>query len=204
MKRAREYRAMARETLGHDLFGSKWLWALLVLFLESLLLGLVSATIIGAIVSVILVGPLTFGLIRIFLRIARKEDDQADINYLFDGFKEKFSESFITSLLVGIFTFLWSLLLIVPGIIKSYAYSASMYLVHERNMEGTQAITESRKLMYGHKWQAFCLDLSFIGWYIVGFLCLGVGVLWVDAYHAAAKVHFYEDILAKQEVIDVE
>ena len=56
-------------------------------------------------------------------------------------------------------------------------------------------ITASRKLMKGHKWQLFVLDLSFIGWYIVGMLCFGVGVLWVQAYHEVARAEFYNSLV---------
>ena len=195
MKRARDYRRDARETLGHDIFGPKWMYALLIILVNGLLVGALSA--IGAgILGILISGPLSYGLIAVFLRITRNEDEKANIEHLFDGFKEKFGESFVTSLLVFIFTFLWSLLLIIPGIIKSYAYSASMYLVRERNLEGTDAITESRKLMNGNKWRLFCLDLSFIGWYLLGILCFGIGVLWVNPYHEAARTHFFDDLLS--------
>ena len=54
-----------------------------------------------------------------------------------------------------------------------------------------QCLDESQKMMKGHKGQLFCLDLSFIGWYIVGMLCLGLGVLWVYPYHHVARTEFY-------------
>ena len=196
MKRARDYRAEARETLGHGIFHRKWMYALLVLLVEGLLLGAVSATGVGAIISLLIAGPLSYGVIHIFLRIARKQDETADIGQLFEGFKGKFGETFVVALLNFIYVFLWSLLLIIPGIIKSYAYSASMYLVHERDLEGNDAITASRKLMKGNKWRLFCLDLSFIGWYILGILCFGIGVLWVNPYHEAARTHFFDDLLS--------
>ena len=83
----------------------------------------------------------------------------------------------------------------IPGIIKSYAYAATMYLVHEQDLAGNEAITASRKLMKGRKWKLFCLDLSFIGWYIVGFLCLGVGVIWVNTYRQMARTLFFEEAM---------
>jgi len=202
MKRAREYRALARETLGHSIFGTKWMYALLAYLVCSLLLGAISAVGVG-ILGLLVAGPLSYGLISVFLRIKRNEDEKADVGHLFDGFKDKFGESVVTILLSEIFIFLWTLLFIIPGIIKSYAYSAAMYLVRERNLEGNEAITESRKLMKGNKWKLFCLDLSFIGWYIVGLLCLGVGVLWVHTYHEAARTHFMEDILNNQIIVEV-
>ena len=199
MKKAREYRAAARETLGHSIFGTKWMYALLAVLVYSLLLGAVSALGVG-ILGLLISGPLAYGCVSVFLRIKRNEDEKADMSRLFDGFKEKFGESVVTALLETLFLFLWSLLLIIPGIIKSYSYAATMYLVRERNLQGNEAITESRKLMNGKKWKLFCLDLSFIGWYIVGMLCLGIGVLWVETYHEAAKTHFIEDVLSEKAI----
>ena len=63
-------------------------------------------------------------------------------------------------------------------------------------MEATQCITESRRIMSGNKMRLFLLDLSFIGWYIVGALCFGIGTLWVNAYHQMARANFYEDLCA--------
>ena len=201
MKRAKDYRKLARETLGHAIFGTKWIYALLAFIVYILVLSVVSALGVGFI-GLLITGPLSYGLTTVFLRIKRNEDEKADVSRLFDGFKEKFGETVITALLEEIFIFLWTLLFIIPGIVKSYAYSASMYLVHERNLQGNEAITESRKLMNGNKWRLFCLDLSFIGWYIVGLLCLGIGDYWVYTYHQAARIHFFEDLLNKTEVIE--
>ena len=201
MKKAREYRKYARETLGHDIFGTKWMYALLAYLVCSLLVGAVSALSVG-ILGILVLGPLSYGIISVFLRIKRNEDEKAEVVHLFDGFKDKFGESFVAALLMDIFIFLWTLLLIIPGIIKSYSYSATMYLVRERNLEGTEAITESRRLMNGKKWKLFCLDLSFIGWYFVGLLCLGIGALWVHTYHEAAKAHFFDDVLNEEKVIE--
>ena len=200
MKRAREYRKESRELLGHELFGAKCMWALLMLLIVS---GIVSAA-AGAtcgIAALVVGGPLEYGCIRVYLRVVRHEDEHAQIKHLFSGFNGKIGQTFVVELLIYIYTLLWSLLLIIPGIIKSYAYAASMYIVHEKDLSGNEAITASRKLMKGRKWKLFCLDLSFIGWYIVGFLCLGVGVLWVQTYHTMAKTLFFEDALKEGEIV---
>jgi len=194
MKKAREYRSESRELLGHKLFGSKWMWPLLLLMIASAAISVASAATWG-IAAFVVAGPMGYGLISVFLRVVRKQDEHAEIRNLWDGFKGKFGQSLVVELLQCIYVFLWSLLLIIPGIIKSYSYAASMYYLHEQGLEGNEAITASRKLMKGRKWKLFCLDLSFIGWYIVGFLCLGVGVLWVETYHTMAKTLFFEDAL---------
>ena len=201
MRKAREYRKEAREHLQGGLFGNKFLYAVLVILVAGALEAVLIATGVGAIAAVIFLGPIIFGTITIFQRVIRKEDEHADLNHLFDGFKEKFGPSAVTSLLEFVFTLLWLLLFIIPGIVKSYSYAASMYLVRAGKCEGNDAITESRKLMKGHKWELFCLDLSFIGWYLLGMLCLGFGILWAEAYHQVAKVEFFEDLL-KEPVVE--
>ena len=215
MKRARDYRKNARDLLGNNIFSDKWIYCMLIVLIVSAILGIFSGAttrihrwigpMVGSIISILISGPLSFGLVRVYLRFVRGEDEKADIARLVDGFSSKFMESFVLSLLVFLYTFLWSLLFVIPGIIKSYSYSASMYLLHEKNLEGNDAIDESRKLMDGNKWRLFCLDLSFIGWYIVGLLCLGVGVFWVQAYHNTARTKFFDELLSGQpNVIDIE
>ena len=200
MKRAREYRKESRELLGHELFGSKWMWALLMLLIVSGIVSAASGATCG-IAALVVAGPLEYGCIRVYLRVVRKQDEHAEIKYLFDGFKGKIGQTFVVELLEYIYIFLWSLLLLIPGIIKSYSYAATMYLVHEKDLKGNEAITASRRLMKGRKWKLFCLDLSFIGWYIVGLLCLGVGTLWVQTYHTMAKTLFFEDALNEGEIV---
>ena len=93
----------------------------------------------------------------------------------------------------GLFIFLWSLLLFIPGIVKAYAYSMVYYVKADHPEYGwRECLDESQRLMTGHKWEKFVLDLSFIGWGIVGSLCLGVGTLWVMTYMAATEAQYYE------------
>lgn len=203
MKKAREFRKEARQVLEGGIFGSKFLYALLAILIVTLVEALVTATVVGSIITIVASGPIACGLISVLLRIVRKEDEKADMNHLIDGFKNHFGDSFVSSLLVTIYTFLWTLLLIIPGMIKTYSYSATLYLVNERGLEGNAAITESRRLMKGKKWKLFCLDLSFIGWYLLGLLCLGVGVIWAQTYHEVARTVFFNDLLNEVEVVDV-
>jgi len=196
MKKAKEYRALAREDLQHGIFSTNWLYALLIVILVYAISAGLAATGIGAIIGIIISGPISLGVISVFLKFARKEDERPELSHLLDGFKDnKLGDSVVTNLLATLYLFLWSLLFTIPGIIKSYSYAASIYLVREKGLKGNEAITESRKIMNGNKWRLFCLDLSFIGWYIVGALCLGVGVFWVDAYREVARAHFFDDLL---------
>lgn len=94
-----------------------------------------------------------------------------------------------------IYIFLWTLLLIIPGIIKSYSYALTPYiLVEHPEMSANEAIEESMRLMEGHKFDLFYLQLSFIGWAILSILSLGLGFFWLIPYQMTAQAAFYRDI----------
>ena len=102
----------------------------------------------------------------------------------------------------SIFIALWSLLLVVPGIVKAYSYSMSYYIQQEDKSKDWKAcLDESRQMMDGYKGRLFCLDLSFIGWYIVGALCFGVGTLFVAPYHRMARANFFMALSAERETV---
>lgn len=98
-------------------------------------------------------------------------------------------------ILSTIYIFLWTLLLIIPGIIKSYSYALTPYiLVEHPEMSANEAIEESMRLMDGHKFDMFYLQLSFIGWAILSILSLGLGFFWLIPYQMTAQAAFYRDI----------
>lgn len=98
-------------------------------------------------------------------------------------------------ILSTIYIFLWTLLLIIPGIIKSYSYALTPYiLVEHPEMSANEAIEESMRLMDGHKFDLFYLQLSFIGWAILSILSLGLGFIWLIPYQMTAQAAFYRDI----------
>jgi uncharacterized membrane protein len=145
----------------------------------------------------LLLMPLGWGLSIIFLDVARSKE----FNYgvLFDGFKD-YVRIFLTLLLQGIYTFLWSLLLIVPGIIKSYSYSMTNFILKdEPDLKYDAAINKSMKLMDGHKMDLFILDLSMIGWFLLSIITIGIGFVFLIPYSYTAHAHFYEDLIANSE-----
>lgn len=129
----------------------------------------------------------------------RPENEKA-YRAAFSVFTEnRFGPECITFILTSIFTFLWSLLLIIPGIIKSYSYSMSAYIVNDMVASGkqvgaTDGIRASRELMDGHKMDLFIFDLSFLGWFILAGISFGIGYLWVGPYYLSAKAKFYRNI----------
>ena len=180
-------RENSRRQLGDSLFGNTWLMMAVVCFVYSAVMSALSGTLIG----VILVGgPLAYGLCRVF--IGAVNGKKFDFNDILSGFTEAFGNSVVLSLLQALFIALWSMLLIVPGIIKSYSYAMAMYIQQDNpTKEAKACIDESRQMMDGYKWQLFCLDFSFIGWYLLGSLCFGVGIFLVVPYHQIARTNFY-------------
>lgn len=192
---AKEHRANARKALGDNIFSTNWLMGLLVVLIYSLIIGAAS-TVSSGIATIVISGPFMLGLAGCFLAIVR--NGSVKVENLFDGFKNDFLQSFLLGLMTSIFTFLWSLLFIIPGIVKAYAYSMAWYIKHDNpTYDWKQCMDESQRLMMGKKWNLFCLDLSFIGWIIVSALICGIGVLWVEPYMQAARASFYESLLPK-------
>lgn len=188
------FRANARAQLGGNIFANNWLMALVVCLIQSLILGIGSS--LAGVVAILVGGLLAFGLARVFLQLVRGQKDKVDIADLFCG-TDEFGSLIILNLLVGLFTFLWTLLFIIPGIVKSYAYSMAFYIKHDHpEYDWKQCMDESQRYMKGYKWQLFCLDFSFIGWILLGFLCCGIGTLWVVPYQNAARANFYENLKA--------
>ena len=178
----------AKERLGNGIFKSEWLYALLYLLVTTALVSAASVTGIGAI---LVAGPISYAIAKAFRRAART-GEQIDLNTIFDGFKDDFGGTLLLSLLTGIFVFLWSLLFLIPGIIKAYAYSMAFYVKADHpEYDWKQCLDESQRLTKGHKGELFVLDLSFIGWLIVGSLVMGIGTLWVAPYMEMTKANAY-------------
>lgn len=186
-----EIKARAKSSLGQGIFSTGWLMAVLVVLIYNAITGVLSYTVVGVLV---VSGALSYGLTYVFLKNAR-DGQPFNIADVFSGFTKDFVGNLLLGLMTAIFTALWSLLFVIPGIVKSYSYSMAFYIKVDHPEKGwKECIDESRQMMNGHKMDLFVQDLSFIGWMIVGSLCLGVGTLWVSAYMNAARAQFYESI----------
>ena len=143
----------------------------------------------------LLVGPLAIGLFNTFLALLRGDKNLVD-NMFKLGFRP-YWRSVLGYLLMLIKIFLWTLLLIIPGIIKSFAYAMTPYVLKDNpELSCLEAIERSRLMMKGNKWRLFVLWLSFIGWFFVGMLTLGIGFFWIGPYIYTTMAAFYEDIKA--------
>ena len=116
-----------------------------------------------------------------------------------------YGRTFTVALLTNIFTLLWTLLLIIPGIIKGYSYAMTYYIAQDNPELGAdECINKSITLMNGHKMDLFLLDLSFIGWLLLGVLSCGIGLLWVIPYMQTSRAIFYEELVTNStETIDI-
>ena len=98
-------------------------------------------------------------------------------------------------ILQSIYILLWSLLFIIPGIIASYSYAMTEYILADHpELSANEAISKSKQMMDGNKWRLFCLQFSFIGWSILCLLILGIGNLWLTPYKQAATAAFYREV----------
>lgn len=148
--------------------------------------------IVGGIASICLTGPLSLGTAYIYLNLTR--GFEPDVNVLFSGF-QRFVDALVLTLLMGVFTFLWSLLFIVPGIIKAISYSQAFYILAENpGMSGKDALDASVAMMDGHKMDYFVLMLSFIPWMLLSSITCGIAALYVMPYMNATLVNFYEAV----------
>lgn len=142
----------------------------------------------------ILLLPMSFALYVAFLRMKRKEEP--GVQSLFAFYTNK--KVWAVELLKNIYIILWTLLLIVPGIVKSYSYAMTEYILFDNpNIGAEEAINRSMVMMKGKKLKLFLLDLSFVGWFILALLTLGIGFVLLVPYIYTAHAAFYEDLKAE-------
>ena len=142
-------------------------------------------------IDVFICNPVEVGCKRYFLRNLNEKAQVGNIGYAFDNNYKNITK---TMFFRDLYTVLWTLLLIIPGIVKSYEYQMIPYLLAENpQMTKEQAFAESKRMMTGQKWRAFVLDLSFIGWNILSALTLGIlGIFYVQPYMDATHAALYE------------
>lgn len=221
---ARDYRQLARENLAGN-----WGLSILVAFVASLLggaiggssfsididaeilaqlppvvqsfiNGLISITAVLSFVQFVIGGAVQLGNCHYVLK--QHDHEAMEFNDLFSEF-QRLGAGIVLNLLIGIFTFLWTLLFIVPGIMASYSYSMAHFILAEHpEMSAKDAIKASKELMHGHRWELFCLDISFIGWVLLSTLTLGIGSLFLNPYTAASRAAFYRQLCPRGSVVD--
>lgn len=192
MRTSSAYRNSAWEQLS-----GKWESAL-VLTLVFLALSFIASTIDNLFLSTGIISMLLLAPIQYSYNIQMLENTRSgkalEVKTLFDAFND-YTRITGTYLLQCLYIFLWSLLLVIPGIIKAMSYSQVNFILHdEPSLAYDKAIERSMAMMDGHKWDYFCLLLSFIGWHLLGIITFGIGYLWVIPYEVKACAFFYEDL----------
>lgn len=195
MKTNSEIRALARQSLSGN-----WTMPVVVTLLFFILSAIQAIPWVGYLLTIFIVLPVSFSVEQLYLRFVRG-DKSGLVGKMFDCFN-CYGRALGTKLLTTIFIFLWSLLLFIPGIIKSYSYAMTYYIALDNpELGANECIERSMKMMKGHKGRLFLLDLSFIGWILLALLTLGIGLLWVNPYMKTARSHFYEELKAAEEVV---
>lgn len=172
-----------------------WAEAIVAFVLYVVLVTLAASTLIGG----LLVLPLELGFAVAMMKFLR--GDYRSVDNLFASFSS-YGRNLGAVFMVKLYTALWTMLFIIPGIIKGYAYAMTYFIIEdEPKLTIDEAIEKSMVMMDDHKWELFVLDLTFIGWYLLVILSGGIAALWVDPYIHAAHAAFYEEI--KDSVVEV-
>ncbi len=190
----KEMKALARLQIDGKIAALFWV-SVVASFIGSIGAGLPA---VGIIISLILSSAMALGLTYIHFRIASDPSYRPSVKDLFDGFNNFWPYLKVT-LLASLFTMLWSLLFIVPGIIKAFSYSQALYIIAENpNMPAMEAIRQSERMMAGKKWDYFVLNLSFIGWAFLAIPTLGLLTIWLEPYMQMTMINFYSDLKSSQ------
>lgn len=159
----------------------------------------ISVQIFQFIYSIVLI-PFSISVYWFYLNLVREEKPEISQVFLIYQQGRTSLKLVGASIVYGIFILLWTILLIIPGIIKSFSYSQTFFILKDHpEYTITQAITESRIRMKGYKWKYFLLNLSFIGWAIISF---GIGLLWLYPYINTSNAVFYNELIATQDSKD--
>ena len=192
-----ELKAMAKEQIKGNIG---------ILFVITLIVALVAGLsnivpVVASLACVFVITPAcSIAIVIIYLTLAA--GTKPEIAELFQHFN-KFWGTFKVTFLTGLFTFLWALLLYIPGIIKALSYSMAMFILAENpDMPALEAIDRSKKMMDGHKMDLFVLYLSFIGWGLLCGITFGIAAIWVVPYMSATMVNFYNSIKPAVEVVE--
>lgn len=157
------------------------------------------AVAIGLSVRIFLGYPLEVGARRYFVRAAKREVNLGNLGYSFNS--DRYLSIVGAMLYRAVLIFLWFLLLIIPGIVKAYAYSMVPYILSNNpNIGYKRALQLCKQMTNSEKFDIFVLDLSFIGWFFLGVFTFGIGLLFVLPYYNATKAELY--IVLRQKALE--
>jgi uncharacterized membrane protein len=172
------------------------IFAFFIIGLISQGIGLIPA--VGSLVSLVIGGPLALGAAIFSLKLSK--DENPSTSTVFDGF-QNFSNAISTYLLMIFIIIGYTLLLIIPGIIRGIAYSQVMFILAKNpGIPSIDALKQSREMMEGHKMDYFILNLSFIGWSLLCILTFGIGFLWLVPYVKVSLAHFHNELAGDEDI----
>lgn len=147
------------------------------------------ASILGILYTIFIGNVIVVGKNGYFIK---NHDENPELGEIFKGFKGNYLNVVKIMFLMDLKTLLWLLLFIIPGFVKAYEYSMIPYLLAENpNLSAPQAFSLSKQMTTGQKMDLFVLDLSFLGWIILGLICCGIGILFVLPYPEATRAEVY-------------
>lgn len=162
----------------------------LIFFAIGVVAGIIPA--VGGIVGFVITPALSVGLCLIYLGLT--EGKSVEVGTLFKGFQYLGKAIWLT-VLIAVFTMLWSMLFYIPGIIKALSYSMAFYILAENpEMTAREALRESKEIMDGHKGELFVLHLSFIPWILLTTVTAGIAGVYVIPYQTTTIANFYQRI----------
>lgn len=202
MKTNVQIRQLTREAIR-----GKWLAGAVITLVFGILYGLISAfsvlntddevifSLLSLLTAIVIGYPLTVGYTMVWLNVVRN-NTHPEIKDLFGAFNRRYHRSAMgTLLLMNIYTFLWTLLLVIPGIIKSMEYAMTPFIIADEPELGcNEAIEKSMAMMHGHRWQLFKMYLGMIGWMILGVFTCYIAWLWIVPYYQTAFAQFYREL----------
>lgn len=171
----------------------KWGNAIIVFVIFVIITAILQAVpVIGGLISFVISGPLTLGIIGFYIAISRNTD--ANVENIFSGFNN-FKNAFIVQLIVTLCVIGGFILLIVPGFIIALKYSQCFFILHDNpKMEASDVMKESNRIMEGNKMKLFMLGLKFFLYSLLCILTLGIGFLWLYPIAMVTQAKFYDDI----------
>lgn len=178
-------------------------WPLIICILIAVIVIILVALAVAVVLDAFILNPFEVGAKRFFSHSIVQKAEVKEIAYAYDhSYKNVAKIMFLKDL----YTVLWTLLFIIPGIVKSYEYQMIPYLLGEHpEMSTEEAFATSRELMRGNKWKAFVLDLSFLGWVILSVLTMGIlAIFYVMPYVYLTKAALYRELMGYDRVIPVQ
>jgi len=146
---------------------------------------------IASLLASFITAPLTMGFIYYTIRYARQQE--FEVNNIFK-YKKQWIPTIVLTFLISLFTSLWTMLLIIPGIIAALSYSMSHYIYCDKELKPMDCIRTSKDMMDGYKWDYFVFGLSFFGWLLLGVLTFGLLYIWLIPYMTTAEVLYYDEL----------